>query len=168
VSVAFYTAERLTGLPDRNPLFANHLAREGIVLHDRSGILSETLRRVEPIGATAAHRLAELTERRFWDVLSDPSFTPSDQLSAAELYALCRQTAFLDSARSGAYEFNRHRAFRLLGDKNPHLRSDVENVKKLEPVWLARRRAHVAHESIPLSIGLTRSVARVLQVLSSR
>jgi predicted nucleotidyltransferase len=168
LSVAFYTPQRLSRLPENSPLFANHLAREGIVLHDRTGALSGTLARVEPVSTTAADRLAALTERRCADVLSDPGFAPSDRLSAAELYALTKQVALLESARRDTYEFDRHRAIKSLGESDPSLRRDIENAAALEPAWLARRCTPPSPVPVALSAALVRSVTRIVEAARSR
>lgn len=163
LSIGFYSPARLAELPERCPLFANHLAREGLVFQDRTGVLSGVLRRVNPVSASSADRLAALTERRLADVLDDPSFGPSDRLSAAELYALAKQSALLASARAGLYEFNRHRALLWVGETTPQLRSDVENVSALETAWLSNRHTPKATEPVSVSSSLVSSVVRIVQ-----
>lgn len=168
ISVGFYTPQRLAELPARCPLFANHLAREGVVFHDRSGSLSDVLRQVSPIDAASADRLAALTERRLADVLGDPSFGPADRLSAAELYALSKQSALLESARAGLYEFNRHRAMRWLGEATPQLSADIENVAALEGAWLSNRRTPSPSAPVTLSDAIVNSVVRILRSVRDR
>ena len=167
VSLAFYTPQRLYELPERSPLFANHLSREGVVVHDRSGVLSDVLSRVTPLDTAAVDRLAVLTGRRCDEVLSDPGFASSDRLSVAELYGLSKQAALIESARLGTYEFNRHRAFDLLGESRPHLCLDIENIAELEPTWLASRRTLCSPKSSTLSADPAHSAARVLRAVCS-
>jgi len=168
-SVTFYSSQRLAELSNSSPLFANHLAREGIVLQDRFGALSAALSKVEPITDSVADRLARNTASRCDIVLRDPSFGVSDRLSAAELFALSKQAALLAGARSGRYEFNRRRAFADLGESNRRLSSDVDNVLSLEPVWLSSRRAsHNSSAPVSLTPEIVESVTRILAIVAGR
>lgn len=139
VSVSFYDEERLRALPRCSPLFAIHLAREGLPLYDPQGAFRETLNSVGPLSREAAAELAAWTRHRLDGVLADPCYSPSDQISASELYALAKQTALLISAERSDFEFDRHRAFADLAGLNRELRGDLEMVSLLEPAWLSAR-----------------------------
>lgn len=169
VSLSFHAETRFDELPGRSPLFANHLAREGVILQDSSGALARTLGRVDALAPAAADRLAARTARRCGVVLRDPSFHASDRLSAAELFALSKQAAFLYGARYGNYEFNRKRAFFELAAASPGLAGDVEGVFGLEPIWLASRRtAPFPSEFVPITTDLVKSVGRILRFVAGR
>lgn len=167
IAITFYSPKRLGDLPRKSPLFANHLAREGKILQDRRGKLSEAVEGVGPLTDAAADTLAAYTSHRYEAVLADPSFGPNDPLSAAELYALAKQAALLDSARRDTYEFNRHRAFADLEERKPSLKVDIANISGLERIWLAKR-GTAPPPSVPASLTLdvVRSVLRIIRSAS--
>lgn len=168
VSVSFYDEARWRRLRKRSPLFAIHLAREGLPLYDPDDQLDNTLRTVNPLGGAEAQKLAELTKRRLRSVLSDPGFGPHDQISTGELYALAKQTAFLISARQHDYVFDRHRALSNLAETIPELRADLEQVALLEASWLAARPncQQAWADSAAASAGPVRSAVRVIDKAS--
>jgi polymorphic toxin system nucleotidyltransferase-like protein len=167
VAITFYSPKRLRDLPRKSPLFANHLAREGKILQDRCGRLAEAVEGVEPLTDAAVNTLAAYTSHRYEAVLADPSFGPEDLLSAAELYALAKQAALLDSARRDTYEFNRHRALADLEESNPGLKTDIANISALEQIWLAKRGTAPPPSDPPsLTLDIVRSVLRVIRTAS--
>lgn len=139
ISPSFYDRARLSRLQRQSPLFANHLAREGKVLHDLDGAISRTLADVRDLRCEDANAIALKTQRRLHHVLADPEFKPGDLSSLGELYALAKQSALLVSAERREYEFGRSRAFGELMHTKSFLRKDVEKAQRLEPAWLSMR-----------------------------
>ncbi len=140
VSIAFYRPLRLQALPLRSPLFAVHLAREGVVMRDTDELLSRVMKRVRPLNAGTVVRLAVSTRRRYDDLLGQPRGLYLDPHAAsAELYALAKQAAMLRAARRGVYEFNRQRALDCAFVETALPTAARDQINALEESWLAAR-----------------------------
>lgn len=141
VSIAFYTPKRLRALPQRSPLFAIHLALEGIVLHDRAEELTWLFRCVKPLDTQTLSRLARGTKRRLDELLGQPRGLYLDPHAAgAELFALAKQGAMLLAAADATYEFNRHRALNRAYEHAELAVADRDHINGLESLWQAARR----------------------------
>jgi predicted nucleotidyltransferase len=166
VSVSFYDSARLHKLVQQSPLFGIHLAREGKRIYDPNGILGRSLGRAPPLSRAAFARVAGSTWRRYDQLVRDPRFGPDDPFSAAELYALAKQTAMLVSAMEHRYEFNREVAFESLAESFPSLSSAIGATRELESAWLGLRPAG-RRKQLPLTMpdsGPT-SVKRILETV---
>lgn len=143
VSITFYTPPRLAALSQRSPMFALHLAREGLVLHDPSQSMSRSLREIGALDRDAGRRLAASTVRRFRELLGQPrGLELHPHSSAAELYALAKQGAMLLVAANGVPEFNRHRALAAAYEEAALGSIERSRIDALEEPWQAARDRH--------------------------
>jgi hypothetical protein len=140
VTMAFYTPARLAALPERSPLFAAHLASEGLLVRDQAGLLERTLNGVRPLDARTVSRVAAATLRRFDELVGQPRGLHLNPIAAAaELYALGKQSAMLLGAAEGRYTFNRHRALEDAYATLSLPAADRRRVDGLEELWHAAR-----------------------------
>jgi predicted nucleotidyltransferase len=166
VSIAFYSSPRLAALPERGPLFALHLAREGVVTKDETGELREVLKGVSGLDEDACALTWKRTLRRFADVKADVERPRADTRSlAAEAYAVAKQAAMLDLAVRGRCEFDRRRAFRSIADRHPALAPDVQRVEALETHWLTARNRRTSPDAIS-DLDIARPLAALERLLA--
>lgn len=131
--VALLTESRLRDNFGDRTVFAAHLAREGRIVADRDGLLTELIAmhpKDEAVSESSKRMRAQL------DVYSDLSWCGGHYLFClADLYAWSRSGAMLALARRGEFEFDRDRVFDHLAVAFPDLSQAAATARSLRPFW---------------------------------
>jgi predicted nucleotidyltransferase len=145
--ISLLTESRLRQNFECGSVFAAHLAREGEVLADRDGVVSQLLRE-HPKDAPVRESADRL--RKQIEIYSDLSWCGGHYLFClADLYAAGRSGAMLVLGRLGEFEFDRHRVFAQLAGAYPDLERAASTVAALRPFWERVNRA--ATVALPFS-----------------
>jgi predicted nucleotidyltransferase len=140
VAVSFYRPQRLSALPRSSPLFAVHVAREGLVLSDRDGFLSTVLKQVRALDNQTIARTLTSTRERLAELRSQPHGLHLDvDATAAELYAIAKQGAMLLGAAESLYEFDRRAALVHAYERIGLSLRERDLIDGLEESWHALR-----------------------------
>jgi predicted nucleotidyltransferase len=131
------THQEMRDLFGSRPDFAAHLVSEGIVLYDKKGFLAELFATpIRRINSRDFDRLISRAERQ----AKFDRFNGQLLFSLARLYAIGKAAVILSLVRRGKPEFDRHQAFEAFKTSNARLRTDVDQITRLEPFYLHVRR----------------------------
>jgi len=132
LAVQYYTTGRLAELFAAGPAFTDHLRREGVVLYERDGCLSELLgspvRRAMSIDDEIALQLSRLRPLEAW-----PQYNGNFLACLAQLSAIARAVVILVLARSDAAEFDHRTIYGAYRARYPERGADLDTVAGLAP-----------------------------------
>ena len=133
LSLLYYTADDFDRLRQHD-LFVEHFRREGVVLYDRTGRLTDVLADIHTAGTTLTAELErELEKLESYDDLS--RFDQNLLFCLSHLYAIGKSVAILELAKDGVFEFNRERAFQALLGRRPEKAREIDAIVRLRPFY---------------------------------
>jgi predicted nucleotidyltransferase len=137
VSFVFHTRQSFADLVHDGSRFLVHLRREGEVLLDRTGDVTEFLAgpwRPVSVEIEIAMELERLANYDRPEIFGGQFLFP-----LAHVFTIGKAIVMARLADEGHFEFNRRRAFEAFASRHPDLASDVALVAGLEP-FVARTR----------------------------
>lgn len=133
--LTLYSLQDLKLLLFAQASFAAHLVREGRILFDRDGAVTQMF---ASWAAKPPKPEAELDYQlsRLRSLEDTSQFNGNFLFCLAQLYAIGKAIVMLRLAGNDTPEFNKDRAFKLFADRHPGLRDHVERVAELKPFYL--------------------------------
>jgi hypothetical protein len=150
--------------------FAAHLHREGVILHDRSQLVTDALSSPLPQGSADDELAKHLRRLRTLEDLRQ--FNGYFLFCYARLYGIAKSIVMVGLQRRGIPNFDRRQAFALFKSEHPAVEHEVDLVARLAPFYdvvmhgeqraLEKPYEGVAAERMAASvIGAIKAIARV-------
>jgi predicted nucleotidyltransferase len=132
LSITIYSKRELAFLSAAKSLFLLHLSREGKILFDKLGFLSDLLRDFQPKPSyrpdfEKSLRLADPLRCAVWGA-------PNNLHRLSYLYSLFRVFGVYLLAERGIYEFSKSRMVQLLCNSFPGNRQPIQMLSRLRPL----------------------------------
>lgn len=149
LSLLYYSRNEFRKMLATGSPFAEHLRREALVLHDRTGALTTLLKHSDSDTDTNVERelRTRLAQLRIYGDLQP--FRGNFLFVLSHLYSIGKSIVMLALVAEGAPEFNREVAFAKFIERHPDMASEVAMVSSLRPFHLLVTRR--SSEPLPFS-----------------
>ncbi len=145
LSLACRSSRQFLKLLAQGDSFAAHLHCEGIVLHDRSQLVTDALSAPLPRGSADDELTRHLRRLRILEDLRQ--FDGYFLFCYARLYAIAKSIVMVGLHRRGIPDFDRRQAFVRFRSAHPAVERDVDLVARLAPFYDVV--THGEHRALP-------------------